>query len=320
MALSAAAVVSSSLITGWGTGLHSLPADARLAADDYRVLPAACPVSDHERLRRATRECALAVAAVELAVQRSALTQSDLAGPRTALIYASASAYAAANWAFLTGGREQTVYFPYTAASAVPGEVTIQFGITGPYLSLLSGANAGIEALWQAALLLTNNQCERAVVLGVETFTECEDLFAMGRWLLSTPLVETATCLILERHAALAGIGYNTGCADDGLALLEALLAGQTPAAVYLCLPTASDGRDLAQRLQVYWPHVPVTSVGDRAGTCLACAPLIALQLSEGESRPGNVVLISRWWDAWAVLSWPAAVCATRNDCERKDG
>jgi hypothetical protein len=319
MALPASAVVSSSLITGWGTGLHSLPADARAAADGYYVLPVACPASDHERLRRATRECALAVAAVELAVQSSPLTPSDLAGSRTALIYASASAYAAANWAFLTGGREQTVYFPYTAASAVPGEVTIQFGITGPYLSLLSGANAGIEALWQAAVLLTNNQCDRAVVLGVETFTECEDLFATGRWLLSAPLVETAACLILERHAVLARIGYSTGCDSDGLALLDTVLAGQTPAAVYCCLPTARDGRDLAQRLQASWPHASVTVVSERAGTCLACAPLIALQLSAGGERAGNVVLISRWWDAWAVLYWPAAVCAARSDSERKD-
>jgi hypothetical protein len=319
MAALSAGIVSSGLISGWGTGLHSLPADARAAADGCRILPVVCPVSDQERLRRATRECALAVAAVELAIQSSPLTHSDLAGPRTALIYASASAYAAANWAFLTGGREQTVYFPYTAASAVPGEVTIQFGITGPYLSLLSGANAGIEALWQAALLLTHQQCDRAVVLGVETFTECEDLFAMGRWLLSAPLVETATCLILERHAVLARIGYRSGSDSNRLAPLEAVLAGQTPAAVYLCLPTASTGRDLAQRLQAYWPHVPVTIVGDRAGTCLACAPLIALQLSLGAGRPGNVLLISCWWDAWVVLYWPAVAGTVGNDSERKE-
>jgi hypothetical protein len=315
-------MVSSSLITGWGTGIHSLPADTRTAAGGYRVLPASCPVADTERLRRATRACALAVAAVELALQQSALAASALAGPRTALVYASASAYAAANWAFLTAGREQTVYFPYTAASAVPGEVTIQYGITGPYLSLLSGANAGIEALWQAALLLTNQQCDRVVVLGVETFMECEDLFAMGRWLLSAPLVETAACVILERHpAALARVGYHAGGGNHGQPLLDAILAGPPPAAVYLCLPTTRDGHDLAQRLRVVWPHVPVAIVGDRAGTCLACAPLIGLQLAAATGMSGQVLFISRWWDAWSVLDWPTAVCAAQSDdCEGKDG
>src|SRR5262245_41547406 len=117
MAACAPLLVSSGLISGWGTGLESLPAHAAAAAGGYRVLPAAAPASDNERLRRATRECALAVAAVELAVQHSPFSARDFAGPRTALIYASASAYAAANWAFLTGEREQTVYFPYTAAS-----------------------------------------------------------------------------------------------------------------------------------------------------------------------------------------------------------
>ena len=319
MPSAATALVGSSLLSGWGTGLQSLPGDARAAADGYRVLALSSPISNDDRLRRATRECVLAVTTVELALQNSLLTRGDLAGPRTALVYASASAYAAANWAFLTGEREQTVYFPYTAASAVPGEVTIQFGMTGPYLTLLSGANAGIEALWQAALLLTNHQCDRAVVLGVETFTECEELFSKGRWLLSPPLVETAACLLLQRHPGLAQVRYCGGAHYDERALLETVLEGATPAAVYLCLPTVQAGRHLAQQMRAYWPNTPVVRVGDTAGTCLACAPLIGLQLSAAAGQPGNVLLISRWWDAWSVLWWPAAVGDASENSERKD-
>ena len=165
---------------------------------------------------------------------RSSITGKDLMGPRTALVYTSASAYAAANWAFLQGGKEQALYFPYTAPSAVPGEVTIQFGMTGPYLSFLSGANAGIEALWHAATLLTTDQCDRALVLGVETVMECEDLFAAGRWLLSAPLVEAVTCLLLERHASLSEVVYRASSGADGLTVLEAELDRQVPAIVYL--------------------------------------------------------------------------------------
>jgi acyl carrier protein len=269
-------VSASSVMTGWGAGLHSLPTQARTAAAGCRVVPLLPPVSDDERLRRATRECLLAVTTVEQALARSTLTRLALAGPRTALIYASASAYAAANWTFLTADKEQALYFPYTAASAVPGEVTIQFGITGPYLSLLSGANAGIEALWQAATLLTTEQCDRVLVLGVETFMECQDLFASGRWLLSSPLVEAAVCLILERHPALAEVGYHAGSSDDGVAMLHTILEEQTPAAVYLCLPTVRDNDSTTQRLRARWPEFPSVP------SALGLAPAWRAHLSSG--------------------------------------
>ena len=203
-----AAVRGWSVLTGWGQGLHSFPPDVHRAARGQRILPIATPSLASERLRRATRACLLGVAAVQAALEHGQMSYDEVAGPRTALIFASASAYAAANWTFLTGDTETALHFPYTAPSAVPGEVSIQFGITGPYLTLLSGANAGIEALWQAVTLLTTAQCDRAIVLGVETFQECAELYAAGRWLLGTPLTEVAACLILERHASLAGVRY----------------------------------------------------------------------------------------------------------------
>ena len=51
--------------------------------------------------------------------------------------------------------------------------------------------------------LLTTAQCDRALVLGVETFQECAELYTTGRWLLGTPLLEAAACLVLERHPSL---------------------------------------------------------------------------------------------------------------------
>jgi hypothetical protein len=252
---------------------------------------------------------------VEQALTNGTMTRSDLMGPRTALVYASASAYAATNWAFLIGDKENALNFPYTAPSAVPGEVTIQFGITGPYLSFLSGANAGIEVLWQAATLLINDQCDRALILGVDTFMECEDLYASGRWLLSAPLVEAATCLILERHAALTEVGYSAGSCDDELVMIDTLLNNQaTTTAAYLCLPTARDGHRMARRLRERRPDLSISVVSDRVGTCLACTPLVGLLLSMAEEKQGDMLLVSRWWDTWSMLRWPVAVNQTDNN------
>ena len=69
-------------------------------------------------------------------------------------------------------------YFPYTAPSAMAGEVAIEFGLTGPYGILIGGAAATIDALWQATRLLAAGRCARALVLAVETFEECAGLFA----------------------------------------------------------------------------------------------------------------------------------------------
>ena len=52
--------------------------------------------------------------------------------------------------------------------------------------------------MWQAAALLDAGACDRAVVLAVEIFDECADLFARARKLTRGPLVETAGCLWLE--------------------------------------------------------------------------------------------------------------------------
>jgi hypothetical protein len=89
------------------------------------------------------------------------------------------------------------LHFPYTAPSAVPGEVAIEFELTGAYEILIGGAAAAIDALWRATELLARGRCARALVLAVETFAECEDLYARGRWLVRPPLVESAACALL---------------------------------------------------------------------------------------------------------------------------
>jgi len=149
------------------------------------------------------------VVAVEDALKEAGFPRALLAGNGTALLYATASAYGASNRAFIEGAGATTLHFPYTAPSAVPAEVAIEFGITGPYVIFLGGAPATLSALWYAATLLASSACDRALVLAVETFDECADLYARGRWLVGRPLVEAAGCALLEPGAG--ALSYSEG-------------------------------------------------------------------------------------------------------------
>ena len=308
-----------SVLTGWGEGLSALPTDATMAAAGRQILPLSTPQFVDDRLRRATRECALAITAVEQTLLHSSLSAADLAGQRTALVYASASSYIAANWAFLHADTSSVMYFPYTAPSAVPGEVSMYFNITGPYLSFLSGANAGLEALWQAVTLLNNDQCDRALILAVETFVECEELYTRGRRLLSLPLVETSICLLLERQPSLTAIGYCAGqtMADSqmneplihGHELFEMRRATQETTAITLCSPTVRNGHHMARQLQKHWPSdsaPPILVVSTRTGMCLAATPLIGLLIALAEAQREQILCLSYWGKVWSMLRWPS--------------
>jgi Beta-ketoacyl synthase, N-terminal domain len=298
-------VNGASVMTGWGAGLQHIPASARAKAAGRRLLPIPTPAIDDERLRRATRECLLAIDRVDQTLRQHGFDRDALSGPRTAVVYASASAYAAANWAFLHADTSVAIYFPYTAPSIVPGEVTISFNITGPYVSFLSGANAGLEALWHAVTLLAQDQCDRALLLGIETFAECEALFTSGRWLLSSPLVETALCWLLEPHPDLVSFGYTAGRGDDVLPLIDAVLDRHATTAIALYMPTLQAGYDTRARIRERWPTIPVSLVNERTGTCLASTPLIGLLLLLAETHHDHLLCISRWDDAWSMVRWP---------------
>ena len=214
------------VLTGWGRGVRALPADARRAAGERRIIPLASPPHDGERFRRATRECLLAVAAVEAALTDAGLGREAIAGPRTALVYVTAAAYGASNRSFVEAGRSAT-YFPYTAPSAVPAEVAIEYGLTGGYVILVGGAAATVDALWQAGTLLMTDRCDRALVVAVETFEECGDLWARGRWVTPQPLVEAAACAVLGPDGASLDYG-SIGDAESPLETLTARRAGET--------------------------------------------------------------------------------------------
>jgi hypothetical protein len=200
-------------------------------------------------------------------ISEAGLVRADLSGNRTALLYATASAYAASNRAFVEGTGATTLYFPYTAPSVVPAEVAIEYGIRGPYVIFLGGAPAALSALWYAAVLLASRACDRALVLAVETFEECADLYARGRWLVGRPLVEAAACALLERGAGR--LSYAEGRARRA----------------------TTDCSAVARRL----------------GEALACTPLVELGMARMTTpEPFTLTLAGAWLGRRAVLSWNA--------------
>ena len=237
------------VLTGWGRGVEALPADAVAAAAGRRVIALPPPAPAGERLRRATRECRLAIAAVEEALTDAGLDRVAIHGPGTAVVFVTAAAYGASNLAFVAAERPgpgvagATLHFPYTAPSAVPAEVTIEFGLTGAYVILIGGATATVDGLWQAGEHVASGRCERALVIAVETFTECETLWSRARRSLPGPLVETAACALLG-----PGEGPLTYRADGARSALQDAAdarAGQTLAAgplVQLALARAAGG------------------------------------------------------------------------------
>jgi 3-oxoacyl-[acyl-carrier-protein] synthase III len=264
------------VVTGWGAGLAAIPADARAAAGNRRVIAAAPKPRLGDRLRRATRECLLAVDAVEALLDEAAISREAIAGDRTALIYSTTAAYGPSNRAFVEGGG-RALHFPYTAPSAVPAEVAIEFGLHGAYTVLIGGATATVAALEHATTLLARGACDRAIVLAVETFAECEDLFARGRWLVDGPLVEAAAAALLEASNAEGGLGG----------------ASRVP-------PTSNkDGLGGA-------PRVPPTSINT-----LACDPLLDLAAALATQRH-DLTLSAQWRGQGATmrlrLSEPGAV------------
>ena len=261
------------VITGWGEGLGALPGDAAIASAGRSSLMIERPPLDGERFRRATRECLLGVAAVHALLASCGRSPRDIAGGATALLYVTAAAYGASNRAFVEAAPTAgTLHFPYTAASAVPAEVAIEFQLTGPYVIFVGGATTTIEALAHAAALVERGECERALVLAVETFRECEDLHARSRWLLDRPLVEAAACALLgPGEGCLTVTDAPTASALTRNARRSAgeTLAGEPLIALALGLESGDDrlhvtGEWRGRRLGLEWalPHRAPSTMG----------------------------------------------------------
>jgi hypothetical protein len=263
------------------------------------------PVLGGDRFRRATRECLLAVAAAKAAVADAGLAEADLAGPRTGILYVSATGYAAANRAFLEDEASTTLHFPYTSPSAVPGEVTIELGVRGPYVNLMGGAPATFQALWWAACWLAEGRADRLLVLAVEAFHEVRDLFGRVRRLYAGPLVEGAACLLLEAGEgrplrwASAHAGP-TGSRSTVAAVLGRVLDGDRPGLVWS--GTTGAGRDTAEAGILADRGAP--PVMPRLGEALAMGPVLGLGRAHRGGASAPWLLTATWRSEYAALLW----------------
>jgi len=271
------------------------------------------PALSGERFRRATRECLLAVAAARAALAAGGLDETALAGGRTGILYVSASGYAAANRAFLEGEASTSLHFPYTSPSAVPGEVTIEFGIRGPYVNLMGGGTAALHGLWQAARWLADGLADRVLVLAVEAVHEVRDLFARARRLYAGPLIEGAACLILEpggsaalRWASAVARVREIPTAVAGV--LDAVLwdrRGEGGATVVASGATAPVvGGAEAQALERRGVETTPAGLG-AVGEALACGPLIGLGHAQARDRGGPCLLTAAWRNEYGAMLWP---------------
>jgi 3-oxoacyl-[acyl-carrier-protein] synthase II len=269
------------------------------------VVPAPAPVLEGDRFRRATRECLLAVAAAKAAVADAGLEEAAVAGPRTAILYVSATGYAAANRAFLADETSATLHFPYTSPSAVPGEVTIELGVRGPHVNLAGGGPSTLQALWWAASWLADGRADRLLLLAVEAVREVQDLFGRARRLYAGPLIEGAACLLLEPgdggmlrwSSALAG---RSGSARLLRGVLEEALDGARPGLVWSAATGAGRERIEAEMLAARG----VRATAPRPGEALAMGPLLALAGARGAGAPGPWLLTATWRDEYAALLW----------------
>jgi hypothetical protein len=295
------------VITGWGEGVHALPdAPARDGERGRGLVTAPTPVLTGDRFRRATRECLLAVAAAKAAVRDAGLAEAELAGPRTGILYVSATGYAAANRAFLEDETSTTLHFPYTSPSAVPGEVTIELGIRGPYVSLMGGAPATLQALWWAASWLAEGRADRLLVVAVEAFHEVRDLFGRARRLHAGPLLEGAACLLLEAGEGNAlrwasGQAGPAGARGAVAAVLERVLDGDRPGLVWS--GTTGAGRETVEATVLGARGAPTPA--PRLGEALAMGPLLGLGRARRAGAPAPWLLTATWRSEYAALLWP---------------
>ncbi len=295
------------LLTGWGEGLAALAAARPEPGAALVAVPT--PVLGGERFRRATRECLLGAAGVRAATLDAGLPAEALAGPRTGLLYVSATAYAGANRSFLEDESSTTLHFPYTAPSALPGEVTIEYGLRGPYVNLMGGGPAALHALWYAAGWLAAGAADRVLVLAVEAVHEVRDLFARARRLYAAPLVEGAACLLLEpgdgrplRWASAAGPASRTATRVGDV--LDAVLADRTPRVVAGCPPALGPGR-AERRALAARGLAAATAVGGGMGDALACAPLIGLMQARAAGADGACLITAAWRNDYGAVLWP---------------
>lgn len=287
------------ILTGWGDGVDPVPPPAT------GLVAVPTPTLAGDRFRRATRECLLGVAAARAAVARAGLPPDALAGPRTGILYVSATGYAPANRAFLEDEGSTTLHFPYTSPSAVPGEVTIELGARGPYVNLMGGGPATLQALGWAARWLAEGRADRVLLLAVEVLHEVRDLLGRARRLCPPPWVEGAAALLLEPGGpgSLRWATAHAGPPRPDRAVsrvLRAVAGGERPAVRWS--GTRGAVRERAEALALGADRADGTM--PERGETLALGPLLAVGRAHRAGASGPWLLTATWRTDYGALLW----------------
>ena len=137
--------------------------------------------------------------------------------------------------------RAGAMHFQETVANAAVGHLSIQHGITGPGIALVTGTASGLLALEIALLQLDSGRIDRALVGGIDTLTDLyyqamTDLRVLspgdGSREESAPFASERSGLVLSEGAVFLALESRTSC----------LSRGATPLAEVVSIASVSDG------------------------------------------------------------------------------
>ena len=192
------------MLTGWGPGVAALPGRrARARRDAAYRCRSPRPALDGERFRRATRECLLGRRrgrARCCAMPASPARRSGAAAPRWCTSRRRPTAPPTGTSSRSTGAASAAG--PCTSRTRrrarVPAEVAIEFGLTGPYVILIGGAAATVDALWQAEPAPGRRRVRAGAGAGGRDVRGVRGSLAPGALARRRrPLVEAAACALL---------------------------------------------------------------------------------------------------------------------------
>jgi 3-oxoacyl-(acyl-carrier-protein) synthase len=154
---------------------------------------------------------------VDRLLTEAGLTKEEISGPRTALI--SGSSYGCSQVFDIHrrlskhGPRGiDAVRFAQATHNYPVSACAIEYGLMGPCLAVVSTETAGMDALLCAYDWITDNRCDRAIVVGFEDFSSPigEHVCARAKDAPSGHSVsETMVMLLLERESVATARGAN---------------------------------------------------------------------------------------------------------------
>jgi hypothetical protein len=124
----------------------------------------------------------------------------------------------------LLAGQPSPRLFAYTLPSSPVGEISIQHGLLGAGLSIVSGRTAGLESVAQAESLLRSGQAQACLVIGCEVAAP-----ALLEYPSDTGVCDGAAAILVRR-------GTGDGCRGSIVTSTTMFVDGDPGAALVACI------------------------------------------------------------------------------------